>query len=312
MPKSKTNKTAPAPAATPAAAHAVPMPNRPKASVIDRFKAKTAPTTAKVKEDDRPVVALDSETEEQFVQFAAASEIYSLAEERKKSLSTPLTEVIFDKYVDCLWNSKRQPQNPNIKAKVDGRLEATGMFVISTGARIQVPMPKANEGEPLEDAMIRNLTEIGLSRTNAASFVTNEVSFVPAWNLNFTEALQSSEDIQREAAEILFCVINGEDAEGNVLDATSRLKTLQAISESGWECLKEKIIGNATYVPSLVDGNGFLDRVCNYVDSREELGRLLSLFKPTKGYRSVKFAVSDNETVKNQRLWSEAKTVIGA
>lgn len=316
MAKSKTVKT-PATSATTAASHSVPKPNpatpvKAKVSVIDRFRSKTAPTTTKVKEDDRPVVKIDEETQEQFVDFAAASEIFALAEERKKSLSVPLIDVIFDRYVDTLWATKRKPQNPNIKASVEGKLEATGMFVISTGARIQVPTPKVNEGEPLEDAMIRSLTDIGISRTNAANFVTNEVSFVPSWNLNFTETLQSQDDPQREAAEVLFCVINGEDAEGNALDADARLEQLKSISDNGWDALREKIVGNTTYVPSLVDGDGFLDRVCNYVDSRDELGKLLALFKPTKGFRSVKFAVMDNETVKKQRLWSEAKTVVGA
>jgi hypothetical protein len=315
MAKSKTVKTSAA-AADPAA-HAVPRPNpamppKAKTSVIDRFRSKTVPTTTKVKDDDRPVVKIDEETQEQFVNFAAASEIYALAEERKKSLSVPLIDAIFDRYVDALWNTKRKPQNPNIKASVEGKLEATGMFVISTGARIQVPMPQVNEGEPLEDAMIRSLTEIGISRINAANFVTTEVSFVPGWSLNFTETLQSQDDFQREAAEILFCVINGEDADGNALDHAGRLQQLKSISDNGWDALREKIVGNATYVPSLVDGEGFLDRICNYVDNREELGKLLSLFKPTKGFRSVKFAVMDNETVKKQRLWNEAKTVVGA
>lgn len=318
MAKSKTVKKTTDDAAAPAAAaHSVPKPNpttpvKAKGGVIDRFRAKTAPTTAKVKDDDRAVVQIDEQTQEQFVEFASASEICSYAEERKKSLSVPLIDTLFDKYVDTLWTTKRKPQNPNIKASVNGRLEATGMFVISTGARIQVPMPQVKQGEPLEDAMIRSLTEIGISRTNAASFVTNEVSFVPSWNLNFTESLQSQDDSQRTAAEILFCVINGEDADGNVLDADARLRYLESIENDGWDALRDKIVGKTTYAPSLVDGEGFLDRICNYVDSRDELGKLLCLFKPTKGFRSVKFGVMDSETVKKQRLWNEAKTVIGA
>jgi hypothetical protein len=313
----KTTKSTKSAAPAPAVSHAVPKPNpatpaKAKASVIDRFRSKAAPTTVKVKEDDRPVVMLDSETEEMFVQYAAASEIFSYAEDRKKGLSAPLIDVLFDKYVDALWNTKRRPQNPNIKASSGGKLEATGMFTVTAGQRLQVPMPPVNPGEPLEDAMIRSLTGIGMSRTNAASFVTNEISFVPKWDLNFTESLQSEDDNQRNAAEVLFCVINGEDAEGNALDLANRLSFLESISENGWNALRDKISGSTTYVPSLVDGDGFLDRVCGYVDSREELGKLLTLFKPVKGFRSVKFAVSDNETVKKQKLLAESKSVIGA
>lgn len=315
MPKTNKSAKSVAPAA-PAVSHAVPMPNpaspAKKGSVIDRFRAKAAPTTVKVKEDDRPVVMLDADTEEQFIQYAAASEIFARFEERKKSLSAPLTEVLFDKYVDALWNSKRRPQNPNIKASADGKLEATGMFTVTAGQRVQVPMPPVNPGEPLEDAMIRSLTGIGMSRTNAATFVTNEISFVPKWDLNFTESLQADDDNQRTAAEVLFCVINGEDADGNALDLASRLSFLESISENGWNALRDKITGSTTYVPSLVDGDGFLDRVCMYVDSRDELGKLLTLFKPVKGFRSVKFAVSDTETAKNQKLLAESKSVIGA
>lgn len=318
MPKSKkTSATTEAAAKDSTPTHAVPKPNpvapaKAKSSIIDRIRAKTPPTTVKVKEDDRPVVVLDAEAEEKFVKFSAASEICTLAENQKKKLSVPLIDYLFGKYVDTLWESKRQPKNPNINASIGGRLEATGMFVISTGARIQVPMPQVNPGEPLEDAMIRSLTAIGISRPNAAAFVTNEVSFVPSWVLDFTESMQTQDSVRREAAEILFCIINGEDADGNALDAEGRAEFVKSISENGWNSLRDKIIGGASYAPSLLDGEGFLDRVCNYVDSREELGKLLTLFKPTKGFRSVKFAVSDDETVKKQRLWNESKVVVGA
>lgn len=319
----KTTKTA---TKTPAAAeqtkHSVPM-IKPEAavkkSVIDRFRAKATPTTKKVSKDDRPVIDIDEETQKAFIEYAAVAEVADIAGDEKKTQNKQIVDALYDRFADVLWDSKTQPSNPTIEARVNGRLEATGMFIVSTGSMIKVAMPPVKPGEPLEDALVRSLTEMGLSKSNATRLVSEEVSFVPQWSLNFTDMMRGvsksgtitpATPVQMSAAEALFMVIQGEDAEGNALNAKKRLEMIKEISDEGWEALQRNVSDQTTYQPTLVDGSGFLDRVCGYADDREDLGKILTVFKPVCSLKSVKYAVSDSKETKNERLFEEFKDLV--
>jgi hypothetical protein len=56
---------------------------------------------------------------------------------------------------------------------------------------------------------------------------------------------------------------------------------------------------------------GFLDRVCSYVSSIEQLKAIFTVIKPIIWPGQVKFAVNDNPTEKNHRMWMEAKDILG-
>jgi hypothetical protein len=193
------------------------------------------------------------------------------------------------------------------------------MFIVSTGSMIKVAMPPVKPGEPLEDALVRSLTEMGISKSNATRLVSEEVSFVPQWSLNFTDMMRGvsksgtitpATPVQMSAAEALFMVIQGEDAEGNALDAKKRLEMIKEISDDGWEALQRNVSDQTTYQPTMVDGSGFLDRVCGYADDREDLGKILTVFKPVCSLKSVKYAVSDSKEMKNERLFEEFKDLV--
>jgi hypothetical protein len=160
---------------------------------------------------------------------------------------------------------------------------------------------------------------MGISKSNATRLVSEEVSFVPQWSLNFTDMMRGvsksgtitpATPVQMSAAEALFMVIQGEDAEGNALDAKKRLEMIKEISDDGWEALQRNVSDQTTYQPTMVDGSGFLDRVCGYADDREDLGKILTVFKPVCSLKSVKYAVSDSKEMKNERLFEEFKDLV--
>lgn len=291
-----------------------------KSRVIDRFRAKAKPNTKAVRADERPVVELDTETQHRFVDFAAAKELFDLVEAEKSTLSKEVSRSIYEKFVDALWHAKSQPQNPAIKVKNSvGKLDAEGQFIVQGGSKIKVNMPEVGEDEQPEEALVRALTDLGLPHASADSLVGAEVSFVPQWSLNFTDLLRGEvregkivppTDTQTNAAEALFCVLNGEDAEGNRLDSKGRLELLKSISEDGWKALNENVEGHTSYFPTLVDSANFLDRVCNYASSREELDAILTVFTPVYFCSRVKFAVSDSAEGKTERLLDEAKSIL--
>jgi hypothetical protein len=305
--------------------HAVPMAGerdapRKHSKVVDRFRGKVKPSTKDVKPDARPVIDIDDETKAKFVEFAATKELFDIFEESKKEQTSDIYGAIFDKYKDTLWRSKTQPKNPAIKVNnTDGSLEAEGQFIVQVGTKIKINMPAIPEGALPEDVILDALVDLGVKKSNAARIIEDEVSFVSQWSLNFTDMLhgvmvegklQSATDPQISASELLFQVINGQDEDGNDLNSKSRLDMLKKISEEGWVLIKHNVESHTKYFPQLVDGANFLDRVCNYAESREELDAILTVFCPVHFCQRVKFACSDTEADKKNRLLSEAKAAI--
>lgn len=303
--------------------HAIPKmgerTGRPS-SVIDRHRAKLKPSSP-AKEPDRPVIDIPADVQEQFIEFSLTKEIFDLVEEQKKAQQKGVSLEIYERYVDAMWASKCQPKNPNIEARNPaGVVDATGQFIVSAGSKIRIDMPEAMEDESPEDALVRGLVNAGVEHSNAIRLVEEEVSFVPSWTLNFTDLMRGRitdgkiaepTETQRSAAEILFCAINGEDLDGNELDEKGRVKLLSEISHDGWIAIGRDIKDRTSYSPVLADSKGFLDRVCGYADSREELGGILTVFSPTYYCQRVVFAPNDSQSAKKSRMVAEAKSIIG-
>ena len=309
--------------------HAVPMAGdrespspAKKSKLIDVFKSKVKPTTKEVKTSDRPVVDIDEETQQKFVTFAATRELCDMFEASQKSQTEEIYSTIMDKYKQALWSSKSQPKNPSIKVvNSEGRLDAEGLFMVIAGSKIKINFPVPAEEESPEEAMLRGLVDLGVGLENSKNLIANEVSFVPQWNLNFTDLLygrfsegklEPANDVQISASEILFQVINGIDEEGNALSDRAKIDMLKGIGSEGWVSIKQNVESHTKFYPQLVDGTKFLDRICNYADSYEELCAILKMFSPIHFCRSVKFAVSDTPDIRNDRLMGEARaTIVG-
>lgn len=306
--------------------HSIPMGGerdvapRKHSKVIDRFRTKVKPATKEIKADSRPVIDIDDETKAKFVDFAATKELFDIFEESKKEQTSVIYGSIFEKYKDVLWKTKMQPKNPAIKVnKKDGSLEAEGQFIVQVGTKIKINMPSVGEDELPEDVLMKSLVDLGVKKSNAARLIENELSFVPQWSLNFTDMLhgvmldgklQPASDSQISASEVLFQVINGQDEDGNNLDSKSRVDMLKQISEEGWVLIRQNVENHTKYFPQLIDGANFLDRVCNYAETREELDSILTVFCPVHFCQRVKFACSDTEAEKKARLLAEAESAI--
>lgn len=307
--------------------HSVPMavdrdeaatPKRSK--FVDRFRAKVKPTTKEVKADTRPVIDIDDETKQKFVDFAAARELAHMFEESEKELTSEVYDSIFERYKVALWKSKSQPVNPSVKVnRPDGHLEAEGQFTVQTGAKIKIKMPQVPENELPEDVMLKALVDLGVKRENAERLIEKEVSFVPQWSLNFTDMLNGvisegkfvpASDSQIAASELLFQVVQGQDEDGNPLTSKARLDLLKGITEEGWALMRQNVESHTKYFPQLVEGKLFLDRVCNYADTIEELDAILTVFEPIHFCSRVKFACSDSKNDKDVRLCKIAESVI--
>jgi hypothetical protein len=306
---------------TPVVKHSVPTAGERKMSVGDRLRKKVKPTTKSVRDQDRAQIQLDKETQARFIKYACEKELFDLVDERKSQSQKQISEEIFEQYVEALWRSKSQPQNPSIKAENSlGKVDAEGLFIVSGGSKIKINMQEAMEDEEPEETLVRSLTQVGVRRPNAERIVNNEISFLPQWSLGFTDMIRGDvkagkivppTPTQKTAAEILLCVLNGEDIDGNPLDSAGRAEMLEGINDDGWFALRANMEARTTYPPMLVDSSDFLDRICGYADTKEELRSILTVFTPVYYCSRVKFAVEDSLESKKERLHEEAKSAIG-
>lgn len=254
--------------------------------------------TTKAKKADRPVVDLDDELKRDFVEFVMLKSIESRVSDEKDEITKDVYSRIFEKYTQSLWASKIQPVNPSVVVKnLKGDVEASGMFIVMVGSKIKINMPSIDDKTPVE-CLISALVSYGVDEENAFALVQEQVFFVPDFSLNFTEMingqiisgkLQSSSEIQKNSATILFKSIFD-----NFENKESRLDFLSNISEDGWIALKEKVNSSIKYEPKLRDGANFIDNVCKYASSYEELCGILKVFVPLYYCRSCVFAPEDS------------------
>ena len=290
-------------------------------NLVGTFGQKTPVNTPQVKKEDRPSIKISEDIQKFFIDFSAIKEISKIASENEKTMNRNITHDIFESYLDVLWQTKTQPQNPSIKCYDEtNKLDATGLFTVSTGSRIKINMPTDFlPGETCDQAIVRSLVELGIDEETSQLLVSKEVSFVPEWRISFTDLLRGvsssgkitpSTSVQKNAAGQLFLAIQGQDCSGNALSLEDRVQILSQIDEEGWSVLRDNLQSQTTYVPSMVDGDRFLDRVCNYANSREELGNIMTVFKPVLSLRSVAFAVSDSSSQHEIRLLEKCKELI--
>ncbi len=298
----------------------VPMAERkPRSKLIGVFAGKMKPAPKSIKKNERSVIDLPRETQEQFVRFAATKNLFDVFEGKKKEQTGLLYSSIFEKFVDQLWATKKQPQNPSIVVETNGKVDAKGQFIVQVGSKVKINMPPVEDDESPDEVMIAALENMGVKRENAESLIEKEISFVPQWSLNFTEMLhgttvagkfREASDAQVSASEALFSAIKGLNEDGESLDAKGRLALLKKFSVEDWQLLASNIDSHTSYYPQLLSGGDFLDRVCDYADFREELDAILTMFRPVHFCQRVKFAVDETDENRQKRLVAEAISAI--
>jgi len=181
-----------------------------------------------------------------------------------------LDEICRKSFADCLWENKSKPENPKIRVEDDGSVfEET--FVFKNDFFIQ--MPQVEEGQDPADAFRDKLIAHGMDSTRAQALVSAEL----VWKLTDSVhnlQLADGEIPSDELASALFAIyvwLHGPDP---TITMTQELK--QALCGRSWSPVE------------LRDKAGFLQRVCVYCGTREELGTVLELIKPKTAHTSVK------------------------
>lgn len=280
-----------------------------KPSLAERFRAKAKPATKTVKEKDRPTIDLPDEIVDLLKEYAPLKQIFDLVDKRNKREKKAINAAIWPLYVKALWQKKSQPKNPGIEIKGEnGKVDITAMFQVNTGSKIKINMPSCSEDQEPDEVFVEALVDAGLEEQDAINLVQKEIDFTPQWSVDFTALLTSKNDKEREAAEKLFTHLQGEDAEGNSIPSDTPL----VFTPEELNYLQCHINGRCKFQARLTDGDNFLDRVCDYAHSAEQLETILAFITPEFFINRTKFGVSDDPATCNERLIEMAATMLGA
>lgn len=277
-------------------------------------KASVAPKS------DRPEVELPVANHKDFTNFCAAKALGKLVDARVESGKETLTDVMFEKWTEALWNGKARPANPSITLTKDGKPDCTAIFQIKDRSTVGNPFPVEEDDESLEDTFKRGFKQIfqngGVAEQQAEEMadklVDNEFLLSPDVSVNLKKLLvgdfegigknrrwvDATDDQKAIGAKIISLLQRRPDDVHP--DGENELVLLT--DEEMSQCLVQKDVMQVK--------KGLLERIAGYVNSLDQLRAVLAIVKPTPVFQPVKFAVSDSPQQVNNRLLEYATVEI--
>ena len=274
-----------------------------RANLLASFAKKAKPQASSAKKSDRPTLDLPKEVVDQLAEYAPTKSLCDIVTERKARQSTELKEALWAIFLKTYWAKKARPNNPKIQARGDdGKVDSEG--VLQLKAMFRINMPTVGEDEDPSEVMVAALVDVGLGEDDARALVEKELDFTPKWGLDLTTLMTKGDGIAKAAAEKFFLRSQGvtEDENGESLDLT----------DQEWGALGEVISSGVKHGVELVDKSNFLERVCDYCHSLDQLDGVFSVIVPQQALSGIKFAVGDSTETRNNRLIEEAAAILGA
>jgi hypothetical protein len=281
-----------------------------RSNVLARFAKKAKPKTKKVAKKDRPKLPIPEAVQEKYRNYAPVKHLTDLLVAKNKQMAKELAEECWEIYLDFLWSKQKAPETPKLEARrEDGKVDSEGQFMVQQGSKIRVKLPPMEEGDDLFDAFVAALVNQGVDEEDAQNFVEAELDLTPQFNIPITTLCTGDDDLNRSAAEKVLCWVNGQDEDGDDLEDPDAPLVLTAAEK---EALAEYIDDNSEAKPSLIDPANFLDRICNYFSTNDDIKAVLTTVAVPDHFLSrTKFGVSSSESEKVDRLSEEASKIIG-
>jgi len=277
-------------------------------NVLARFSKKAKPKTKKVAKKDRPKLPITPDLEEKLKSYAPLKRLTDLLEARRKQEAKDLGEAIWQHYIDFLWQKQKAPETPKIEARDEnGKVDCQAQYMVQQGLKIKIKLPPMDEDDDAAEVFIAALVDQGVDEDDARNFVESELDLTPQWSIPITTLCAGDDPQLKNAAEKLFLWLQGEDEDGNELDDDAPL----VLDASEKVALGEYVNEEAVTDPKLVDPSNFLDRVCNYFSTNDDIAAVLSMVTPTHFLSRTEFGVSSSEAEKTARLKEQANEIVG-
>lgn len=271
------------------------QPEKPAASaasLLSSLAGSAKVKATKKKEDERAELPLTDSIRELYSKFAPAKELLDHVTARVESIRAELDPEMFAQYVHVMWTNRNQPANMAVRIREGSKVESEGMYIVQSRYKVQIPDPSNPR-----DSLVKHLIALGVDAVKSNELVDNEADVAPQLTLRpFNELVNGHyEDKQ---------FVESSDAEKAVGE-----KLLKLIVENLDEDERALVLQNT---PKTVIADGFLQRVCNYANSEEQLKTILRVFVPVTQNKGAKFAVSDTPVDKTKRLVAAASEILGS
>jgi len=289
------------------------VPTKPTtATLLSGLKSGATRKETKPKEDERPIIVIDDTDFADLVRLSTLiGELQPTYDERQKEVKGRL----FERFTDDWFRAKRPPKNPRIVLrKKDSKGNTTlsddmsFMFIVKyreEGLKKVVPnVEDIPEGMTVEDVLVDMLISpaVGISEENALALLGDDGDIKVIQKLELSGSLdtllESSDSSTKSAAEKLVAFLSASEDD----DSDEPIDVLN-------DDEKKKLL-TTVQVVSLKEG--FFERACKYVESAEELRKLLTFVKATLQVSSYEFAIGDSPVDRQKRLIDAAVQFIGA
>jgi hypothetical protein len=296
------------------------MANTQKTSQVETAKQllsnltagkKAAPKTEK--KATRPEMPLPSNIVENFQRMVCAHDLMEKVEARELAEKEIVNGFCYDFWVENLWKTKNRPANPVLR--VDNKKnqpDCTSNFIVAD--KFTFNLPEVKDNQTLAEALIEKFIELfkatGMDQNEAEAaangLVNNEFDLTPRPNIDFFRWLYGHYE--------------GEGKNRTFVEATPEEQALGAKALAGLQCQKKSEFNplSPEELSQLIElknhvqvKKGFLERVCAYVHSLEQLKIVFMVAKPIFWQGQIKFAVSDTPEEKNRRLAQGAADILG-
>jgi hypothetical protein len=261
----------------------------------------------------RPAITLTSQEELTFRRFTAAYAVAKEVDARRDNEKALFNFSCLLKWIEDLWMAKNRPPTQFVAANnLDGTPDMSANFIVSDKYTFNIPEVK--ESETLDEAFTRKFVELfvatGMDKDDAeaaaVSLVNNELDVAQRPNIDLFRWLVGHYE--------------GEGENKAFKDATNEEKVLGVKILTNLQCqqsnkfvpLTQEEYDQIIEMRNNIDvKKGFLQRVCSYVKTLDQLKAIFTVIRPIVWPGQTKFGISDTPKRRNERMWFEAKDILG-
>jgi hypothetical protein len=264
-------------------------------ALLGQLQAETPLTLVDTNSKSRPTLELSPAARKAFEAWVPAKKLCDTFTINEDLLNVEFKGLVFDQWIDLVWEKKAIPQNPRFNT------DKKGTNLPDMSAMFQVQKRLSVQGESAAETT-QLLIDMGVDAQNAKALVAVEISYTPVTALrSFTELSQGhrdegewvpATDVERAAASKLLLFAMGKPSEP--LNADER-----KVAITNDPCVVVK------------SPNDFFGRILTYANTRDQLAAIFKVIQPVYFNGQAKFAISDTVKARADRLVDEAKSVLG-
>lgn len=237
-----------------------------------------------------------------FRQWIEAKTLSEPVLQRLEMSKDALNNICLQEYVAKFYEARNRPCNPQLAIDKDGIEDHVASWLFTD--KFKVRLPEVLDGQDAKSVYIAAFCDVGLHSSDSEKLVHNELMLNPVIGVRpISDLLNGHFGSNRE----FVLATDVEKSAGRKLAAFLSAKiagTFEPLTDDEKIAMIQRDSG-------ITVRTGFLERVCNYARSSDELLGIFSLLIPVFYPSHAKFAINDNPVEQSNRKISAAADILG-